>query len=160
MSAAQWLLRAKDRVDFRRLPQLPSAGRWIGVDLAGEDGSRHTRKLLPLLALALIAALGVAVLRIDLIRIRYAMASVVERETELLEEQRALTVRRRQLRDPTELAVQARARGFRPPRQVFVLREPRPEGALPNGVDLEMHVKALPSVAAAPAYDGSQGDWQ
>ena len=160
MTAADWLLRAKDRLDGRGLPELPSPGRWIGVDFAGHGGSQHTRKLLPLLVLALIAALGISALRIDLIRIRYAMASVVEEETNLLEEQRQLIVRRRQLRDPIELAVQARARGFRPPRQIIVLREPTNWNPAHNQVDLEPEIEALPSVAARPPASPSRGDWQ
>jgi hypothetical protein len=160
MSTSEWLLRAKDRFDARRLPELRSPGRWIGVDLAGQDGSQHARKLLPLLVLALIAALGISALRIDLIRIRYAMASVVERETDLLEEQRKLIVRRRQLRDPIELAVQARARGFRPPHQIVLLREPTKSSLVPNRIDLEDRIAALPAVAAGPPDDRSRRDWR
>ena len=70
------------------------------------------------------AALGVAALRIDLLRTRYAVSAAMERENELIEEQRQLIVRRRQLRDPVELAVQARERGFRPPAHVVSLPDP------------------------------------
>lgn len=160
MTTSDWLLRAKDRLDGGRLPELSSPGRWIGVDLADLDGSQRARKLLPLLVLALIAALCISALRIDLIRIRYAMASVVERETALLEEQRNLIVRRRQLRDPTELAVQARARGFRPPRQIIVLPEPMHPRPIPYRVDVERGFEALPSVASRPPSNRSRGDWQ
>jgi hypothetical protein len=160
MSTSEWLLRAKGRFDPRRLLELPSPGRWIGVDLAGQDGAQQARKFLPLLGLALIAALGVSALRIDLIRIRYAMASVVERETDLLEEQRALIVRRRQLRDPIELAVQARARGFRPPRQIVVLHEPTSSSLIPSRIDLEDGIEAPPSVTAGPPDDRSRRNWR
>jgi len=60
---------------------------------------------------AAVAALAIAALRIDLIRVRYAVAAVMEQEEALLEEQRSLIVRRRQLRDPVELAVRARRIG-------------------------------------------------
>ena len=160
MTTSDWLLRAKDRLDIRRLPEMSSPGRWIGVDFAGEDGSQHARKLLPLLVIALIAALGISALRIDLIRIRYAMAEAVAEETALLEEQRSLTVQRRQLRDPTELAVQARARGFRPATQVIVLREPTDRNVEFDRIILERDRKELPSVAAGPPADRNRGDWQ
>lgn len=160
MIASNWLLRAKERVSLRNLPELPRPQSWIGVDLAGEDSSRNARRLLPLLVLALVTALSIAALRIDLIRIRYAMASVVERETELREEQRNLIVRRRQLRDPTELAAQARLRGFRPAAQVIILREPF--GSFPD-LDrnvAEREIEELPVVAAGPRTRRLRGDWQ
>ena len=43
---------------------------WIGVDFANFATNQPSRALLPLLVLALIVALGVASLRIDLIRTR------------------------------------------------------------------------------------------
>jgi len=160
MSPSGWLLRAKDRINLRRFSEMPSPGRWIGVDLANQESSQHIRKLLPLLILALVAALSIAALRIDLIRIRYAMASVVQRETRLLEEQRNLIVRRRQLRDPVELAVQARARGFRPATHVVVLTEPTGWQPSLDRIDLAQGIEALPSVAAGPPDDRSRGHWQ
>jgi len=115
---------------------------------------------LPLLVLALITALGIEALRIDLIRIRYAMASVVKRESDLLEEQRELIVRRRQLRDPVGLAVAARARGFRPPHQIIVLRDPKSGSPQLLVAGHEARIEAPPSVAAAPPLDRARGDWQ
>jgi hypothetical protein len=124
----------------------PSRAQWIGVDLSSAHDPRRTGVLVPLLALALITALGVAALRIDLIRTRYAVAAVLEEEQSLLEEQRALLVRRRQLRDPVELAKQAQARGFRPPARAYSLPDPvvRTPSASPSS-------SLLPPVAAAPA---------
>jgi hypothetical protein len=129
-------------------PQSPIAEEpkreWIGVDFSASRGSGRSYALVPLLVVALVAALGVAALRIDLIRARYAVAAAMEMEQALLEEQRALIVRKRQMRDPVELAVQARARGFRPPSRVFSLVEPQAAGS---------HLRAtgfpLPEVAAA-----------
>lgn len=132
-------------------PATPSVGggppaQWIGVDLSRAHDPRRTGVLVPLLALALLAALGIAALRIDLIRTRYAVAAVLEEEQALLEEQRALLVRRRQLRDPVELAKQAQARGFRPPARAYALPDPvdRTRSASPSS-------SPLPPVAAAPA---------
>ena len=155
MSASTWIARAKDRVDFQRLTEMPSPEKWIGIDFSGEKGARRVRKLLPLLVLALIVALGVSALRIDLIRTRYAMASALAEEEALIAEQRELIVRRRQLRDPVELAVQARARGFRPPSQIFSLPEPMSAGSATREAVLD-----LPSVASGPPSDEPRDGWQ
>lgn len=156
MSASTWIARAKDRVDFRQSSSEASTPReWIGIDFSGENAPRRIRKLLPLLILALIVALGVSALRIDLIRTRYAMADGLAEEKALIAEQRELIVRRRQLRDPVELAVQARARGFRPPSQILSLPEPMTAGSV--------FVKAasnLPSAAAGPIANKARADWQ
>ena len=108
--------------------------RWIGLDFSGANDPRRAKSLVPLLLLAAITALGVAALRIDLIRTRYAVAAATESESTLIEEQRALTARKRQLRDPMVLAVEARERGFRPPAHVFSL--PDPSAALPMPPDV------------------------
>jgi hypothetical protein len=160
MSTPDWVLRTRERFPLGQLPKLPSLGRWIGVDFAGQDGSRSARKLLPLLVLALVTALGIAALRIDLIRIRYAMASAVNEETALREEQRNLIVRRRQLRDPTLLDIQARARGFRPATSVVVLDEPTHARPHHNRVIFEKDLSELPSVASGPPNSGPRGDWR
>lgn len=97
---------------------------WVGVDLSNEPVRPAPRGLYPLVLLAVVAALGVAALRIDLLRTRYAVSAGMERENELREEQRQLIVRRRQLRDPALLAVQARERGFKPPAHVLTLPDP------------------------------------
>jgi hypothetical protein len=153
--ARTWIARAKDQVDFRQSPEASDPREWIGVDFSGENAPRRVRKLLPLLILSLIAALGVSALRIDLIRTRYAMADALAEEKALITEQRELILRRRQLRDPVELAVQARVRGFRPPTQILSLPEPMIAGsafveALPT----------LPSVAAGPVANEARDDWQ
>jgi len=145
MSASTWIGRVKDRVDFRPSSETSGSREWIGIDFS----------VLPLLILALIAALGVSALRIDLIRIRYAMADALAQEKALIAEQRELIVRRRQLRDPVELATQARARGFRPPTQIFTLPEPMIAGS----TRIEA-AAILPSVAAGPVANEARADWQ
>jgi hypothetical protein len=155
MSASTWIARAKDRIDLRQPSEASSRAEWIGIDFSGEKGSHRTRQLLPLLVLALIAALGISALRIDLIRTRYAMSDALAEEQALIAEQRRLIVRRRQLRDPVELAVQARERGFQPATQILSLPDPIIVGsmaieAIPN----------LPSVAAGPAANEMRDDWQ
>jgi hypothetical protein len=157
MSASTWLARARDRVDFYRPTEESAPGKWIGIDLSSESHTRRVRKLLPLLVIALIAALGVSALRIDLIRTRYAMASALAEEKALIAEQRRLIIRRRQLRDPVELAVQARARGFRPVAGILSLPEP----SIPGSASLET-ASNLPAVASGPPPPSSQAgnDWQ
>jgi len=128
MSASTWIDRAKTLK-----PSLPKFsggghGRWIGFDFSGVHDPRRTKALVALLLVALISALGVAALRIDLIRTRYAVAASMEAENTLIEEQRALIARKRQLRDPTALAVEARARGFRPPAHVYTVPDPASAG--------------------------------
>jgi len=155
MSASTWIERAKGRIDIRRPLEAAASTEWIGIDFSNENHPRRLRKLIPLLILALVAALSISALRIDLIRTRYAMAAALEEEEALIAEQRRLIVRRRQLRDPVELAVQARARGFRPPTQILSLPEPRIGGtATAEGIS------ALPSVAAGPAAAEERNDWQ
>ncbi len=136
---------------------------WIGIDVSNGPVRRAPRGLYPLLALAVIVALGVAAVRIDLLRTRYAVAAAMERENELIGEQRQLIVRRRQLRDPVELAVKARERGFRPPAHVVSLPDPA-LGTLESAV-ARQPMTSTPSVAAVSAgsaanSQGSGSEWQ
>jgi hypothetical protein len=139
---------------------------WIGIDVSSEPVPQTPRGAYPLFAVAavvvVLAALAVAAVRIDLLRTRYAVSEAMERETELIDEQRHLIVRRRQLRDPVELAVQARARGFRPPAHVVALPDPT-SGDL-EAIVSPRPVVTTPSVAAVSAgpADGenSGSEWQ
>ncbi|MAG32986.1 MAG: hypothetical protein CL908_19080 [Deltaproteobacteria bacterium] len=128
---------------------------WIGVDFSDSNDARSTTALLPLLVVALVSALGVAALRIDLIRTRYAMSTAMTEEKSLIEEQRALIVRRRQLRDPVELAIQAHQRGFRPSAHVLTLPEPLPPFHVQGPKDVE-----LPAVAAGPGSANGGQSWR
>lgn len=155
MSASTWITRAKDRVDFRPSSEASESREWIGIDFSSDNAPRRFSGLLPLLILALIAALGVSALRIDLIRTRYAMADALAEENTLIAEQRELIVRRRQLRDPVELAIQARARGFRPPAQMLSIPEPMITGSL-----LVEATANRPSVSAGPIAKQAGPDWR
>ena len=135
---------------------------WIGVDLAKVSFAPRSRTFVPLIAVALLAALGVAALRIDLIRTRYALAANLEQEQSLLEEQRALIVTLRGLRDPSVLAALAQERGFRPAERVIALSDPMPgpitttgpAGPLPDArgfAALEPRsADSLPAVSSGP----------
>ena len=107
--------------------------------------------LLPLLVLALVAALGVASLRIDLIRTRYALAAAMDEEKRLIEEQHALIVQKLQGRDPVELAVLAKQRGFRPTAPSLSLADPLPST---KARAFGPETISPPAVAAAPPHFG------
>jgi hypothetical protein len=88
------------------------------IGLVGLDVSRPPARLrgsswLPLVVTLVIAAMFLAVLRMDVIRMRLALAQAFEDELRLEEEKRELTVEMRQLRDPAQLARHAERLGFR-----------------------------------------------
>lgn len=86
------------------------------------SASRRRFRLLPIFLVgALAAGLGLASLRIDILRLRYALAALVRVEKTLLEEQRELQAHVRALRDPSRLAALARERGFSRPDRVIEL---------------------------------------
>ena len=70
MSAAPWMSRAVDRLRPRRALASAASHGWIGTDLSSRADPRPARRLIPLLVIALVAALGISALRIDLIRTR------------------------------------------------------------------------------------------
>ncbi len=105
----------------------------IGRDLARMRVlSPRRRHLAPLALLGmLLAALCLAALRIDLIRVRYGLAEGVREERGLLEEHRALRARLGTLRDPTRLARLAAERQLARPERVVELSALHGEEAQP-----------------------------
>lgn len=99
----------------------------VGRDLARVALARPRRARAPgiWLIAALIAGLGLAALRIDIFRLRYALADAVATEQALLEEQSVWTARRAALADPARLAKLAAQRGFVRPTQVIELEPQR-----------------------------------
>jgi hypothetical protein len=93
----------------------------IGIDVRGEPSRVRARALIPLVGIALLAALSLASLRIDLLRIRYAVAEANDREQVLQAEQRALTANMRSLRDPVTLTRRADELGFVRPERLIDL---------------------------------------
>ncbi len=93
----------------------------IGRDLAAQRTPTQSAWIIPLMLLALMASLGVAALRIDLLRSQYALAEHIAEERELLEEQRTLTAQMRQLHDPVRLSRRAEALGFDRPEHLIDL---------------------------------------
>ncbi len=96
---------------------------WIGRDLsraqrrAGSD--RH--RLAPLVAGALLAALALASVRVEVIRLRYDLADAVAEEKTLLERHRTLTFTVRALRNPIRLSGFAERMGLAQPARVVEL---------------------------------------
>jgi hypothetical protein len=102
-----------------------TAGR---LDLVGRNQTRRgalpraLRRIAPAgIAIAVVAALGVAALRVDLIRVRYGLADAVRQERAQLEERRAVLAEVRALREPSRLAKLARERGFVRPERIRTL---------------------------------------
>ena len=97
--------------------------RLIGRDLARMRVlTPRRRRFAPIALLGmLLAALCLAALRIDLIRVRYGLAEAVRVEKSLLEEHRVLRARLGTLRDPTRLARLAADLKLARPERVVVL---------------------------------------
>ncbi len=98
------------------------------ADLVGRDFAqpRSTGRAWPgalpaLLAGVLLAALALAALRVDLIRVRYGLGQAMQEEKDLLERDRALRARVGSLRDPIRLARLAPRHGLARPARVLEL---------------------------------------
>lgn len=115
---------------------------FIGVDFSKLAIAPRSRTWLPLLVVALAVALGIAALRIDLIRTRYALMDTMQKEQALIEAQRALIVEKLTLRDPSALSALAEKRGYRPAEIIRTLIDPMPMDANP--------ARGLPNVASGP----------
>ncbi|MCH8130925.1 MAG: hypothetical protein IIA30_00090 [Myxococcales bacterium] len=95
---------------------------WVGRDMTADSRSRRSRQLLPALVIGcLIAGLGIAWLRVDLIRVRYGLADALHQEKVLLEQQRRDRARLRALRDPTRLARLVERYGLARPKKIIDL---------------------------------------
>ncbi len=111
---------------------LGDARHLIGRDLANDAPRRRIPIwLIPGIAVGgVFAALAIAHVRVELIGQGYKRYSAVERLQALEEEQRSLTARVRELRDPARLAAFAREMGLSRPDHVIVLA-PRGEELRP-----------------------------
>ena len=103
-------------------------GRRNRRNLAGRDlarvrtAPRSGRRLLAILMTgALLAGFSLAALRIDILRLRYALAEALAQQQVLLEEHRVATARLEALRDPARLAALANERGLSRPQRVIEL---------------------------------------
>jgi hypothetical protein len=92
---------------------------------------RWTRWLPLAAALALLAALCVAALRVDQIRVGYGLAQALEEEKALLDQRREALARLRALRDPARLASLAAQQGFVRPARIVDLPAAAPARKAP-----------------------------
>lgn len=93
----------------------------IGLDVGRSPARISANGLLPLMALGLLVSLGVASLRIEMIRLRYALADTSLAEKRMMSEQRSLTAEKLRLRDPVHLAQRAQELGFVRPERLIIL---------------------------------------
>jgi hypothetical protein len=100
-----------------------TAARLVGVDFAPVPtrARRRTRPLVPAVLGFVLAGLLLASLRVEIIHLRYSLAEAASQEQELLDRQRLMTVRVRELRDPGRLRTLADESGFVRPRRVITL---------------------------------------
>ncbi len=106
-SIDQWAVRTSERLAGR-----PGVG-LIGLDVNRTPSRLRTRSWVPLVAAGIAGALFLAGLRMDVIRMRFALAQAFEEELRLEQLKRDLTVEMRRLRDPSVLARRAEELGFR-----------------------------------------------
>jgi hypothetical protein len=99
----------------------------VGVDFARvRTAVRRRRVWLPAALLgALLAAMGLAQLRMEIFRMRYALGEVDAQARKLQEQRSLLLAELERLRGPARLARLARERGFATPSAVIVLDPPR-----------------------------------
>lgn len=105
-----------------------SPGDLVGRDFARvriSAGRMRTRPLGWLLVTGFVCALALAALRIDILRVRYALGEAIREEKALVQQQRQQTAALETLRDPARLVLLARQRGFAPPERVIELRSER-----------------------------------
>jgi len=93
----------------------------VGRDFSAFERRRTPRALLPALLALFIAAFGLVALRTEILKLRYELAHQLERESALDAQQRDLTVRMRQLREPRQLAQRAAELGLERPERVIDL---------------------------------------
>jgi hypothetical protein len=106
-----------------RRPSASARADLVGRDLAEAPRRARSRARLrlPIAVGAVIAALLLVTLRVEILRLRYALAEVASQEEELLARSRQVTVRVRELRDPARLRTLAAERGFGRPERVLSL---------------------------------------
>lgn len=75
----------------------------------------------PIFAVAVISLLGLAALRVSILRTRYALGATLQRETELRTRERSAAVASRAQRDPHKLREVATRLGFARPERVIDL---------------------------------------
>ena len=102
----------------------PTAGDLVGRDFARvrAGGRLSTRRIVWLVGVAFACALGLAALRIDILRVRYALGEAIREEKALVQQQRQQIAVLEGLRNPSRLVEVAQRLGFAPPERVIDLR--------------------------------------
>ena len=100
------------------------AGDLVGRDFARvrAAGRLSTRRIVWLVGVAFACALGLAALRIDILRVRYALGEAIREEKALVQQQRQQIAVFEGLRNPSRLVDVAQRLGFAPPERVIDLR--------------------------------------
>lgn len=96
----------------------------IGLDMAPSRREISKQTWVPAIAAIVLAALLLAGLRMNIIRLRYDVATGLSLEQELLAEKRDMTVSLLRLREPKLLSELAVERGFATPGRVINLYAP------------------------------------
>jgi hypothetical protein len=98
-------------------------------DLVGRDFARvrapgrpSAHRIAWLVGVAFACALALAALRIDILRVRYALGEAIREEKALVQEQRQQTAVLEGLRNPSRLVDAAQRLGLAPPERVIDLR--------------------------------------
>lgn len=98
-------------------------------DLVGRDFARvrasgrlSARRIVSLVGIAFACALALAALRIDILRVRYALGEAIREEKALVQQQRQQIAVLEGLRNPSRLVEAAQRLGFAPPERVIDLR--------------------------------------
>jgi hypothetical protein len=123
----------------------------IGLDMAPSRREIGSQTWLPAIAAVVLASLLLAVLRMNIVRLRYAVAEGVTVEQGLLAEKRDMTVDLLRLREPKLLSVQAAALGFAAPERVINFHAPT-EAKSP----LAAHPAPYVASAPVPVVAGSR----
>jgi hypothetical protein len=113
----------------------PTAGDLVGRDFARvrtKTPRLSTRRIAWLVGIAFSCALALTALRIEILRVRYALGAALREEKELVQQERQQTAQLEALRHPSRLVELAAKRGFAPPRRVIDLRRQRPVATEPE----------------------------
>ena len=96
----------------------------VGRDFAREPapGRLSARRIVLLVGIAFACALALAALRIDILRVRYALGEAIREEKALVQQQRQQIAVLEGLRNPSRLVEVAQRIGFAPPEHVIDLR--------------------------------------
>jgi hypothetical protein len=117
----------------------PTPGDLVGRDFARvrAPGRLSARRIVSLVVIGFACALALAALRIDILRVRYALGEAIREEKALVQQQRQQIAVLEGLRNPSRLVEVAQRLGFAPPEHVIDLR--RQASRSPQGREAAAH---------------------